>query len=78
MRKKVHPKVNLFLLRRPDGAFLGTVWGFGAGLFPALSSLSCPPPGYRRPSLASIHSVAWGTFIRRSLGMSLPVVLQMS
>lgn len=60
MRKKVHPKVNLFLLRRPDGAFLGTVRGFGAGLFPALSSLSCPPPGYRRPSLASIHSVAWG------------------
>ena len=77
MRKKVHPKVNLFLLRRPDGVFLGTGWGFGAGLFPALSSLSCPPPGYRRPSLASIHSVAWGTFIRRSLGMSLPVVLQM-
>ena len=31
----------------------------------------------RRPSLASMHSVAWGTFIRRSLGMSLPVVLQM-
>lgn len=76
MRKKVHPKVNLFLLRRPDGAFLGTVRGFGAGLFPALSSPPAPP-GYRRPSLASIHSVAWGTFIRRSLGMSLPVVLQM-
>ena len=76
MRKKVHPKVNLFLLRRPDGAFLGTGWGFGAGLFPALLFL-LPPPGYRRPSLASIHSVAWGTFIRRSLGMSLPVVLQM-
>lgn len=32
---------------------------------------------YLRPSLASMHSVAWGTFIRRSLGMSLPVVLQM-
>ena len=25
-----------------------------------------------------MHSVAWGTFIRRSLGMSLPVVLQMA
>ena len=32
---------------------------------------------YRRPSLASMHSVAWGTFIRRSLGMSRPVVLHM-
>lgn len=32
---------------------------------------------YFRLSLASIHSVACGTFIRRSLGMSFPVVLQM-
>ncbi len=32
---------------------------------------------YLRPSLASMHSVACGTFISRSLGMSLPVVLQM-
>ena len=28
-------------------------------------------------SFASMHSVAWGTFISRSLGMSFPVVLQM-
>ncbi len=76
MRKKVHPKVNLFLLRRPGGAFFRTVWD-SASAPPLSLSLSCPPPGYRRPSLASIHSVAWGTFIRRSLGMSLPVVLQM-
>ena len=34
-------------------------------------------PLYLRPSLASMHSVAWGTRIRRSLGISLPVVLQM-
>lgn len=32
--------------------------------------------GYLRASFASMHSVAWGTFIRRSFGMSLPVVLQ--
>ena len=32
---------------------------------------------YLRACLASMHSVAWGTFIRRSFGMSLPVVLQM-
>lgn len=31
----------------------------------------------RRFSLASMHSVAWGTFISRSRGMSVPVVLQM-
>lgn len=29
-----------------------------------------------RASFASIHSVAWGTFISRSLGINLPVVLQ--
>lgn len=40
-----------------------------------LSALCAPL--YLRPSLASMHSVAWGTRIRRSLGMSLPVVLQM-
>lgn len=35
------------------------------------------PRGYLlRCSLASMHSVAWGTFISRSLGISLPVVLQ--
>ena len=34
-------------------------------------------PPYRRAVLASMHSVAWGTSIRRSFGMSLPVVLQM-
>ena len=33
--------------------------------------------GYLRPSLASMHSVACGTFIKRSLGINLPVVLQM-
>lgn len=32
---------------------------------------------YLRASLASMHSVAWGTFISRSFGMSFPVVLQM-
>ena len=42
---------------------------------PSLSALCAPL--YLRPSLASMHSVAWGTRIRRSLGMSLPVVLQM-
>lgn len=36
-----------------------------------------PAADYLRASLASMHSVAWGTFIRRSFGMSLPVVLQM-
>ena len=35
------------------------------------------PAAQRRLSLASIHSVAWGTFISRSLGISFPVVLQM-
>lgn len=30
-----------------------------------------------RASFASMHSVAWGTFISRSLGISFPVVLQM-
>lgn len=29
-----------------------------------------------RASFASMHSVAWGTFISRSLGISFPVVLQ--
>ena len=43
----------------------------------ASESVCAPFRFYLRPSLASIHSVAWGTFIRRSLGMSLPVVLQM-
>ena len=33
--------------------------------------------GYLRASFASMHSVAWGTFIRRSLGIRRPVVLQM-
>ena len=32
---------------------------------------------YLRASLASMPSVAWGTFIRRSFGMSLPVALPM-
>ena len=32
---------------------------------------------YLRASLASMHSVACGTFINRSFGMSFPVVLHM-
>ena len=42
---------------------------------PSLSP-SLPPPGYLRPSLASMHSVACGTFMSLSLGINLPVVLQ--
>ena len=46
-------------------------------LGPFLEALSLPPPtGYLRRSLASMHSVACGTFISRSLGINLPVVLQ--
>lgn len=44
---------------------------------PRLAPHRHPAAGYLRASLASMHSVAWGTFIRRSFGMSLPVVLQM-
>ena len=44
---------------------------------PPFSPHRHPAAGYLRASLASMHSVAWGTFIRRSFGMSLPVVLQM-
>lgn len=46
-------------------------------LFCTLCSCSAPYIIYFRDSLASMHSVAWGTHIRRSRGMSLPVVLQM-
>lgn len=42
-----------------------------------LCSCSAPYIIYFLDSLASMHSVAWGTHIRRSRGMSLPVVLQM-
>lgn len=44
---------------------------------PRLAPHRHPAADYLRASLASMHSVAWGTFIRRSFGMSLPVVLQM-
>lgn len=46
-------------------------------LLPRLAPHRHPAADYLRASLASMHSVAWGTFIRRSFGMSLPVVLQM-
>lgn len=79
MRKKGSPKVNLF--------YESALWGFGvfaeisvssySTRFIHLSALLFSLFTYLRPSLASMHSVAWGTFIRRSLGISLPVVLQM-
>ena len=48
------------------------------GIFPGAAAASGRDCGHNlRASLASMHSVAWGTFIRRSFGMSLPVVLQM-
>ena len=53
---------------------LGPSW---LSLLPRLAPHRHPAAGYLRASLASMHSVAWGTFIRRSFGMSLPVVLQM-
>lgn len=45
--------------------------------FSPFASCSAPYIIYFLDSLASMHSVAWGTHIRRSRGMSLPVVLQM-
>ncbi len=53
---------------------LGPSW---LSLLPRLAPHRHPAADYLRASLASMHSVAWGTFIRRSFGMSLPVVLQM-
>lgn len=49
----------------------------GPSWLPRLAPHRHPAADYLRASLASMHSVAWGTFIRRSFGMSLPVVLQM-
>lgn len=61
-------------LRLLGSGSLGPSW---LSLLPRLAPHRHPAAGYLRASLASMHSVAWGTFIRRSFGMSLPVVLQM-
>lgn len=61
-------------LRLLGSGSLGPSW---LSLLPRLAPHRHPAADYLRASLASMHSVAWGTFIRRSFGMSLPVVLQM-
>ena len=68
----------------PGSPFSWTPWlrllgsgSLGPSWLPRLAPHRHPAADYLRASLASMHSVAWGTFIRRSFGMSLPVVLQM-
>ena len=56
---------------------LGSLCSLCSLCSPRLAPHRHPAADYLRASLASMHSVAWGTFIRRSFGMSLPVVLQM-
>ena len=59
-----------------ESRFIPPLHSCTGGIFPdAAAASGCGH--YLRASLASMHSVAWGTFIRRSFGMSLPVVLQM-
>ena len=67
-------------LRLLGSGSLGSLGSLGPSwlsLLPRLAPHRHPAADYLRASLASMHSVAWGTFIRRSFGMSLPVVLQM-
>ncbi len=64
-------------LRLLGSGSLGSLGPSWLSLLPRLAPHRHPAAGYLRASLASMHSVAWGTFIRRSFGMSLPVVLQM-
>lgn len=64
-------------LRLLGSGSLGSLGPSWLSLLPRLAPHRHPAADYLRASLASMHSVAWGTFIRRSFGMSLPVVLQM-
>lgn len=64
-------------LRLLGSGSLGSLGPSCLSLLPRLAPHRHPAADYLRASLASMHSVAWGTFIRRSFGMSLPVVLQM-
>ena len=64
-------------LRLLGSGSLGSLVPSWLSLLPRLAPHRHPAADYLRASLASMHSVAWGTFIRRSFGMSLPVVLQM-
>ena len=67
----------LRLLGSGSRGSLGSLCPSWLSLLPRLAPHRHPAADYLRASLASMHSVAWGTFIRRSFGMSLPVVLQM-
>ena len=65
---------NMDYANAESSFFMYSSW---LSLLPRLAPHRHPAADYLRASLASMHSVAWGTFIRRSFGMSLPVVLQM-